>query len=412
MDAGRRAEARARLDEAIELIESLRQRISRRQDRAVFFSRWLEPYRLSTLLYLAENDARPGAGFDDRAFRETERARGRALAESVAEAEVRLSGDLPEDLRSRETELSSRLRDLQKRLASSEEGERRGIEEEIFQSEAEWQRFLVDVRARSRRYASLHFPEAISAERARALCDSSTAIVSYALAEPLSHVFVLTRTSLAIVSLPTDLARVSEEVSSFVGLLSSPQGGEPEKLAARLEEDLVEPWRRSLPASVKRLVIVPDGDLHSMPFEVLPQPSRGGRRLLDDFAVSYVPSVTLLAQLSALPRPPPGVPVDVLAFAAPPSPPAIVSSGATFDGERVQLGPLPGTGDEARFAALSGGAASRVYIGPEASEQRVKEERMDRYGVLHFATHTLVSAQVPSRSALVLAGTRGDGAER
>src|SRR5262249_26371719 len=62
--AGRPAEARAHVDQAIRLIESMRARISRLEDRSLFFSTWQETYRLSVDLYLDEHAASPAAGFD------------------------------------------------------------------------------------------------------------------------------------------------------------------------------------------------------------------------------------------------------------------------------------------------------------------------------------------------------------
>src|SRR5206468_828178 len=54
-------------------------------------------------------------------------------------------------------------------------------------------------------------------------------------------------------------------------------------------------------------------------------------------------------------------------------------------------------------------SGSAILVGADASERRVKEGGLDRFRVLHFATHGLVSERAPYRSALVLAHSDGDG---
>jgi CHAT domain-containing protein len=79
------------------------------------------------------------------------------------------------------------------------------------------------------------------------------------------------------------------------------------------------------------------------------------------------------------------------------------ASGALRGGH---LGPLPVAEREVKALELLYGAErSRVYIGPEAQEERVKTEgRQAR--VLHFATHGILDDSSPMYSHLVLA--RGD----
>lgn len=51
-----------------------------------------------------------------------------------------------------------------------------------------------------------------------------------------------------------------------------------------------------------------------------------------------------------------------------------------------------------QFAGQSG----RVYTGTAASEKRLKSEPLEGYRILHFATHGLISQEIPARSSLVL----------
>jgi CHAT domain-containing protein len=155
--------------------------------------------------------------------------------------------------------------------------------------------------------------------------------------------------------------------------------------------------------NVSRLVIVPDGVLSSLPFEALVRPGLRPRALVEDFAVSYAPSATVLAELSRSAAGSRGAgPTNLLVIAAP----AIrgsASTGEELEGETFDLLPLPDAASEARSIGRFGGPASEIDVGANASEARIKGRSLERFGVLHFATHALLSRRVPSRSALLLA---------
>jgi CHAT domain-containing protein len=62
---------------------------------------------------------------------------------------------------------------------------------------------------------------------------------------------------------------------------------------------------------------------------------------------------------------------------------------------------LPDTADELRQVAASVKAASSdLHVGPEATETRVKQTRLDQYRILYFATHGLVAGEVTDYAKL------------
>jgi CHAT domain-containing protein len=161
--------------------------------------------------------------------------------------------------------------------------------------------------------------------------------------------------------------------------------------------------------------------MHTLPFETLLRAASGDastrRYLLEDYAISYAPSVTALAGLGARARSA-STPRDGLLLYANPDPTAIRSgaeqSGSDrtirpfYDDESVSVASIPLADDEARAIARYA-AEGGVRTGAEASEHDVKSEPLDRFRIVHFATHGLISESVPLRSALVLASADGDG---
>jgi len=73
-----------------------------------------------------------------------------------------------------------------------------------------------------------------------------------------------------------------------------------------------------------------------------------------------------------------------------------------FDLEDIQLPPLPAANDEVKSVAQIFGTRSSLLIGDQAKESNIKAQPLDRFRILHFAVHGLLSTTYPERSALVL----------
>jgi CHAT domain-containing protein len=163
-------------------------------------------------------------------------------------------------------------------------------------------------------------------------------------------------------------------------------------------------------SSFGRLVISADGALQQVPFELLEQPSRNSRRLLDTHVVSYTPSAGILTLL----RTRAGSPVAVrmaLAVGASPEVPSAGTNGApngpvtrgVYDLDATKLRPLPLAAEEAESVRAAFGAnGSQVLVKEAATEAAVKALPLVEYRVLHLAAHGIMSTKFPARSALVL----------
>ncbi len=204
-----------------------------------------------------------------------------------------------------------------------------------------------------------------------------------------TSVFSVTRTRIDAAVLPPG-DTVEALAGRLVRLLES--GAPGDSLAAALGRQVLAPALANLGPEITTLIVVPDGPLHGVPFDVL-RPT--GPRILDRFAVVIAPSATVAVRRP----PPPGTPRDVslLAFGDP-SFPAV-----------PPLKRLPGTADEVRHAAQFANRPT-VRIRAEASEAEFKRIDITDFRVLHFATHALIDADQPSKTYLALAaGAQHDG---
>jgi len=204
-----------------------------------------------------------------------------------------------------------------------------------------------------------------------------------------SWLITVTKRRTTVHRLP-DRTRLSPVIPVFVGLLAANEGGSV-AAAVRLYHDLLADAVASLPPHITRLIIVPDGSLHHLPFESL-RATPTSAPLGATYELVQVPSVTLWLHWRVSARP--TIAGRVLIFADP----AIEGSA----------GRLPHAREESRAIQRSI-ASARALVGAAASEHALKSADMSAHDVFHFATHAVADESHPERSAVLLAA--GDARE-
>ena len=210
----------------------------------------------------------------------------------------------------------------------------------------------------------------------------------------------LARDSVAVHRLPASLD-LHSQVPALTGLLRAREAPTDrwERAASALGAALVGQATAHLSPDITRLVIVSDGPLHRLPFDVL-RPRADRPRLGDRFELTLVPSATLWLHLRRLSPPQTSSRAVVLADPE-------LTTVTPVDG--VRLEPLPWARREARaIARMMGLGTDGVREGPEASERLLKQAPVDA-AIVHLAAHARVDETFPDRSAVFLAP--GDAAE-
>ncbi len=229
-----------------------------------------------------------------------------------------------------------------------------------------------------------------------------------------SFLFVVTREGLTVRRL-APAGEILELVRRLRELLEEPgrrARGRLEVTARRAYDLLVAPAVEVLERK-QNLLIAPDLDLYYLPFEVL-RPAEGGY-LVSRWAVSYIPSATVLESLRSERRGTDGTGQrkEYVAFADPVAPrTAAEGASATEVDERRGLGekivrqwqPLPGARDEvSQVVRLFAPDEVAVYLGADATEENIKRNPwVSTARRLHFASHAFVDEQQPAYSGLLL----------
>ena len=204
-----------------------------------------------------------------------------------------------------------------------------------------------------------------------------------------------------------DRVELRPAVALFTGLFEARNGTEAESCAG-LYRALLGPALRDLPRGVRRLILVPDDALHKLPFSALRESPQAPPLALR-YEISVVPSATLWRRWKEN-RPGPS-PIPALALADPPlpgdgegpQPEAAKERAAAVFTSGVRLGPLPYAREESQAVVRDLGGDSVRRLGEEASEAFLKGNPLQKYGVLHFATHAVTDESNPDRSGVLLA---------
>ena len=201
-----------------------------------------------------------------------------------------------------------------------------------------------------------------------------------------------------------------DDIARFTALVE--QGDSATTLGRSLAVRLLDSALATV-GDVTRLVIVPDGPLHRVPWDALR--TADGRFLVERHAVTLAPSAAVLRTLRG--RAPSTAPLRLLAYGDPTfAGPAVVAAREPSGGE-VELyrsafdsaGGLPRLEASAREAALVARFAdeAEVRTRERASAAYLKRAPLDRFRVLHLATHALVDERAVTRTVLAVAP--GDG---
>lgn len=235
--------------------------------------------------------------------------------------------------------------------------------------------------------------------------DSSTALLEYVAGSDgaPTTLFVLTRAGSRSFELPPADA-LAPSIARLVALLES--GAPGEGPARALGATLLGAADSTLPSGITRLVVVPDGPLHRVPFDALRL--HDGRAAVERWAIGVAPSAAVAAAIHRRPEPS-GGPARLLALGDP------VFTGPTLslamrDAEPFRsafdraggLARLAGSGDEAREVARYAPSGADVRLREDASESWLKRADLDRYRVIHLATHALVDETSLANTVLAL----------
>ncbi|HEV8483386.1 MAG TPA: CHAT domain-containing tetratricopeptide repeat protein [Blastocatellia bacterium] len=470
---GRIVESRAHIESALSIVELLRTRISSGDLRSSYFASVQQYYEFYIDLLMQMHKAHPAEGFDRLALLASERARARSHIDSLLEAGADIRQGVDPSMLQRERLLEQRLnakterylRLISRKSAAQDVAD---AKKEIEELTSEYEKVETQIRANSPRYAALTQPVPLDLQRIQSeVLDPNTLMLEYSLGEERSYVFAATSRSFVSLELPkrSEIEGASEAIYKLITARNqkvrfetpaerrtriAKADAEYPMVAARLSQMLLDPVAALLGS--RRLLIVSDGALQYLPFQMLPAPgtsrknAREARPLIFDHEVVCLPSASTLAVLRR-----------ELADRKPATKTLAVLADPVFEknDERVQPGGRsaaergnPGTSGKAAMSHLEdslsrsiretgileqGGGIPRLLstrreanaiaslvaeedrleaLDFQASRATATSPELGQYRFVHFASHGLLNSEHPNLSGIVLTLVDQHGVEQ
>jgi CHAT domain-containing protein/tetratricopeptide (TPR) repeat protein len=383
---GDAAAASATFERATQIIEDLLGRLTSAKDKNTLIGTMDRVFRGHFRLAVEQLNS-PGM-----AFGIVESARARGLIEAIRhprQSELKAV-----------SEVSPELVRLHLKLGAEADREnRQALIDRVWETEVR------SYRVGDGRTSPIPHPKPVSLAALQRTLMADEVLIEYVLGDTRSYALVVGRTEVQAHALACR-KEIETLVDRYLKAAMNLQNTEP--TATALYRLLVEPVSGA--SKAKRIVIVPDGKLHALPFDALMD--RNGELLLSRAVVSYAPSASVNVYLSQARISQPKESREMLAVGGVPygsdSPlqkmKLALRGSSLFDADApTELADLPGSSKEiAQITPLVRHGVDAL-IGAHATESAVKRTDLSRYRVVHFAVHASMDEQFPDRSALRLA---------
>jgi CHAT domain-containing protein len=480
---GLREQALANYRESLATIETLRQGSLRADEsRTTFLSTIKDVFdeaasaNAATALLSGSAAGAPLSGkaleYASEAFRINEQSRARSLLDLLSETDASITEGVPAELLKRKQENLDKQQDIADILTgvnvSSEELKKKPAEldADLEKLQAEYEEIENQIRTASPRYAALTANKPLTlAEVQQNVLDDKTMLVEYSLQPDDSYLFSVSKDAVSLFKLPSraNIEKLAMDLRAqlipsklqrrIVGIdvaeanrglgvaAAAPADAAPFVAASNaLYKVALEPAAAML--GEKRLMVVADGALNYVPFEVLLKSADGGdfaslNYLVKTNEIIYAPSASVVgaikqqrtktdsralliiadpvfnsndARAKKGPATPAGTDAEARGLGIQSaladvdgSTPAPAATNASMQG--LPLARLTGTRIEAeqisKLAKASGGQAD-VWLDLDASEENLDTRDMSKYRIIHVATHGLLNAERPQFTGVVL----------
>lgn len=427
--------------QSVEKTESLSSDVTNSQLKGNYLSNAHERYELyiDLLMRKAKNvGGGDGKNHALRAMQVSERARARMLHENMQLSMANVTRDASPEMLARERELSSMLNGtsdkLSKLLSTGEDQE--GIlaaEKEVGVIQDQLESLRGMIKGASPVYFAIKNTAPFNVETfQRDVLDDESVFLEFSLGKHASYLWLVEKNGVSHYFLPPR-EQIENQISALLGSLrarESQPGESIEKRNARIEEAkkqypaLAAALSNSLLGPVaekikgKRLIVSPDVKMAYLPLYALPVPyAENSEWLMAANEVVYAPSASILMLLKTLDKSKQARPDrNLLVFADPvfdeaderfsggTSAQNVLSAVATRmrSGESIKdLRRLPASGDEAESIRRVV-PNSTIVSSFEANRERLLDEDLKGYKVIHFATHGIRDEKRPDLSGIVL----------
>ena len=421
--------AQKHLSESIKITEEIR-RVSTTVDlTAAFSARIHQRYEKYIDCLMRQYQSSQSERFLIEAFRTSEVARARALTELLRATQANLFPGLDPQTAQREKKLRESLQmneNAKVRLLSRNyrTAELKVLEAEHAQLKVQHDQVIEDIKARNSTYDQIIRPTAweLSSIQTQVIPDDQTMLLEYSLGSEKSYVWVITRSGIQSFELPDEerIAGVANRV--YAALKTAPLAGADQELAAAAQElAQIILWPVAQELNTRRIIVVPDGALNYIPFQILPSPGNN-EPLVANKEIINAPSASILGELQqeAAQRQPAN---NVLAafgdpvFASAHAEAKVAKGGETeivaarlrsalrdtdLNGDVSAINRLFYAKRELESLREVAGEKALILSDYAATREQLLKTDLTQYSMLHLVTHGFFDPKRPESSGLLL----------
>jgi CHAT domain-containing protein len=424
------------INQALKSIEFTQAGLSDTSLKTSYFASVQNFYQLKIDILLQLHQRSPHQGYDISAFETSNQSRARVLRDLLIESNVDLYKDIPSHLKQQEQSLNQSIDSKEKQLSvavsqSHTPEERDRLSQDIQALYVQREELQSKMRQASPAYAQLQAPPPPKIQEIQQQIDPDTLLLQYSLGEERSYLWLLSSTTLKVYIIPNQ-KNLEATIDKFREALLD-EFISPEKSAIDLSNQILAPVATKL--ANKRLVIVPDGKLHSIPFAALAIPNQNQYTpLIVQHEIAYLPSASTIGLLRTTRKP--QAPKTIALLADPvfslndprfiQQPPkdnqknnksldlyeTLVRGDITdraFSYKR-----LPYTANEAQgILRLIPNSSEKTFVqGFDANYNWIINPQISQYRYIHLATHAFFNRDRPVLSSIIFATVDEQGQDR
>ena len=423
--------AESYLKESIKITEDIRHDLKSRLFAAAFSANVHERYEAYIYCLMRKHDRNPAQGLERQAFEASELARARSLAELLRDTQTKVidgaDPNLIEQERTLRKEIQIKVEQTVALMAGNYKKDQLNDLETTLTHLREQHKLVVgELQKQNPRYDQIKETTTYSVQQVQESIveDDQTMLLEYFLGKNASYVWAIKRNDIKVFKLPK-ADDIDGKVRVVYDLLSNdkPDSDSDDRLnkaSTELSQMVLGPLAGQLNAG--RLIVVADGALNYIPFQLLPNPD-DRTPLVAKYEIVNAPSASILGQLrqEKQQRSPKtkvlaafgdpvfpsnyeqfknGARAEMMASNRSPNSRNIDVKADVTDPSTTQS--LIYTKFELKKLSDIAGPGSLIATGFNASRSVLETTEFSNYAILHIATHGVLDRENPEKSGFLL----------
>lgn len=383
---GQKDSARSCYEQAVNEIEAARSTIAADELRTLYSNNKIEVYERLILLLLSDANPSSKKRSAELAFDYNEKARARTFLDMLGNRKIKSKNAKDEALLEREQLLRLRINKLAKEINAEEQSASASATQEMRLAQEEHQLITQQIKLSSAAYQGVINVQPPTLADVQKQLDAESVIVEYWAGREKLVVWAITQDQMVFHVADFSKRNLRREIIGTRNYIANRMPEESAAMLSKLYDRLLSPVA-SLVQSRKKVIVVPHGPLHFLPFHAL---TRNNNYWIQSAAITYAPSAATLLYIS---KKRDARPQRFLAAALGDS---AIGNFQGLPATRIeiqQLGQLYSSSD--------------LMVGTQFTESFLKKNA-EQYEYLHIATHGIFNKHQPLYSYLLMTDSGED----